>query len=399
VAIGIGTNLGDRLFNIQRAVAQLRGLLRDFRVSTIVESEAFLLPGSPAEWNIPFLNGVAMGFTDLPPRQLLERLKAIELSMAPPKGVRWGPRIIDLDLLLYGDERVDEPDLTVPHQELQNRSFALYPLAQLLPSWRERVPPCSFSRQFICTPKLVGIVNLTPDSFSDGGLYNEPAKGAAHALQLWQDGASLVDLGAVSTRPGAVLLSQEEEWARLQPVLTLLGRERMRPRLSIDTFYTKTALQALEEFGVEAINFLGERVEPKLAEIVEREDKELILMHRLTLPPTAAVTLPIDEDPMDLLCRWGQAQIDQIPVSRGRLILDPGIGFGKTAQQNRLILDRIGEMKRLGVPLLVGHSRKRFLSEKPASERDPETFAISVHLAKQGVDYLRVHNVWLHHQL
>ncbi len=394
VAIGLGSNVGDRLRHLQHAFALLP--LREKRLSLVLETEALLLEGSPPEWNRPYLNAVACGTTDLPAHQLLAELKRIE-QLLGPRTARWSPRIMDLDLLAYGDLVLDEAEFHLPHPELLNRYFTLYPMAQLMPYWRHPIAgktlvellegvESTYIRAQVATTKLIGVVNVTPDSFSDGGQFVDPEKSVQQALQLWHEGASFIDLGAASTRPGATRLTHEEEWARLKPHLAALRAHPMR--LSVDTYHNETALRALDEYDVEMINFLGTTVEPRLAR--QLGSKPLVMMHSLTIPADRSTLLPFHEDPIEHLLAWGKKLIEQSEVEQ--LIIDPGIGFGKTALQNMHILKDIGRLKSLGKPLYVGHSRKSFL-QLYSNHRDAESAAITPYLARAGVEYIRVHNV------
>lgn len=157
--------------------------------------------------------------------------------------------------------------------------------------------------------------------------------------------------------------------------------------------------RALEEFDVEMINWVGEEINAELIQKIERGGKQLVVMHRLSLPPSRANVLPYEEDPLEAILTWGRealADLEEKGLDRRRVIVDPGVGFGKTALQNRMILQRIAELKVLEVPLFVGHSRKLFIASFSASrpsERDRESMAISLYLKEQGVDFLRVHDV------
>lgn len=418
VAIGIGSNIGDRLAYIQKATSLLQKILKGMRSSTILESSAHLLPGSPSEWNLPYLNCAVMGHTTLGPYELLRELKAIEREMDAVKIERWAPRKIDLDILAYGDLAMDEEHLTIPHKELLNRPFALYPLGQLLPYWRYPVEGSpffghsalrlmhdstpDFHRSLVAKPYLIGILNVTPDSFSDGGLYAEKEKAVDQALHLWKSGASFIDLGAASTRPGSSFISAEEEWRRLCPILEALPSQL---RLSIDTYNDITALKAIDTFDVDMINFVGPEIGQELAAKIEKEKKQLVCMHSLSLPHNRGTVLPLEKEPMSPLLAWAETtllNLGKMGVDRKRIILDPGIGFGKTAAQCLIVLKRMNELKTFGVPLLVGHSRKSFISsfsKNAPAERDWQSAAFAIHLMEAGVDYLRVHDVDKHMEL
>ena len=243
--------------------------------------------------------------------------------------------------------------------------------------------------------QLVGIVNLTPDSFSDGG-ETLSAKEAVFAIEdAIQNGAHVVDLGAESTRPGATPVDPEEEWRRLAPVLILKGRYGNKVRFSVDTRHAEVAYRALD-LGADWINDVSGFSDPEMLEVVCNTDCKLVVMHSLTVPADKNITLPSTTDPVQEVQRFAQARLKQMQdagIDRSRMIFDPGIGFGKTAEQSRALIERIGELRLIGVPLLVGHSRKSFLGE---GDRDAATLAVSKKLVAAGVDYLRVHDVAAH---
>ncbi len=254
--------------------------------------------------------------------------------------------------------------------------------------------------------KLVGIINATPDSFSDGGEADTPAKALAACRQLIEDGADVIDIGAESTRPNAAPVSASEEWSRLSGWLaeaSAMAKER-GVSISLDTRHAETAEKALIA-GVDWINDVtGFREEPML-ELAAGTDASLVVMHALSVPVDPSETLDEDQDPIIFLQYYFEKKIEGMEkkgIARERLILDPGIGFGKTPMQSIAIITRIRELQWLGLPLLVGHSRKSFLglfTDAPAAERDDATLAFSAGLCMRGVNYLRVHNVQRHRGL
>lgn len=254
--------------------------------------------------------------------------------------------------------------------------------------------------------KLVGILNLTPDSFSDGGQYADAGAIRAAALRMAEAGAAVIDVGAESTRPGATPLSPEQEWARLEPFFVeALPALRKHPvEISIDTRHPETATRALSH-GVDWINDVSGNAHPDMADAVRRASCRLVLMHSLGVPADPAVTLPEEADPVHTLLQWAEREIQVLAargIGRERIIFDPGIGFGKTMEQSWEIVRRMEEFRPLGLPLLAGHSRKSFLrrvSDNPAEGRDDATLAVSAYLAARGVDYLRVHAVARHAEM
>lgn len=252
--------------------------------------------------------------------------------------------------------------------------------------------------------KLVGILNVTPDSFSDGGHFDTVEHAVRRIDALIADGAAGVDIGAESTRPGAMLLTAEQEWHRLAPVMEAVCARADKVFFSVDTRHAETAMRCIRMFGSAAASSLlindvtGGRNE-KLLETALAHHVRLILTHSLSVPADPAVILPQDADPVQVVHDWAAGLIERF--GKG-IIIDPGIGFGKDAAQSLSLIKGVARLQSLGAPIMVGHSRKSFLSlftDKQAAQRDPETLAVSHYLAQQGVDYLRVHDVKSHHAM
>jgi 2-amino-4-hydroxy-6-hydroxymethyldihydropteridine diphosphokinase/dihydropteroate synthase len=360
--------------------------------------------------------------------QLLKDLKAIEWRIGRRPSIRhWGPRIIDIDILAWDDNIILTDSLTVPHASLQERPFALWPLADIAPLWTFPLPGryqgktaaeiverwgSRFSadapfhtrqiQQRIDTPQLVGIVNVTPDSFSDGGDFLQPENALQQIIHLANAGAEIVDLGAESTAPSAQPLEAETEWARLEPVLAALKQAchslPLAPKISIDTRHSEVAAKALA-YGVDWINDVSGLDDQAMRELIAASKVDCVVMHHLSVPSRSTHCLARGQDPVEQVYAWGEARLQKLEqqgIGRERIIFDPGIGFGKTAEQSLWLLRHAAIFKQLGTRLLIGHSRKRFLSlfsTAPSAERDIETMVIALYLANQAVDYIRVHHV------
>lgn len=407
--IALGSNLGDRRANLESAAHALRGCGRVLRASPIYSTAPLLAQGAPADWEKTFLNAVIEIETGLSARDLLRGLKRIESDLGRDVSPRWAPRVIDLDLLLYGDERIREPDLQVPHAEAWNRGFVLDPLKDLAPNLRwpgETKTVLQRARELSSrSPLWMGILNLTPDSFSDGGRLTNPDEFARKVKTFEDAGVQIFDLGGESTRPGAEPVSAHQEWSRLQPALEALvasGKDRLfRPLLSVDTFHPETAEKALA-LGADWINDVSGLKDPAMIRLARDSGAPVVLMHSLTVPADKRVVLPPSEDPVRVLREWAERKMQELVeagLSSERLIFDPGLGFGKTERQSLEILRRIREFSDLPMRLLVGHSRKSFMrlwtDQAPAS-RDGDSVGISLRLAGSGVEILRVHEPQLH---
>lgn len=246
--------------------------------------------------------------------------------------------------------------------------------------------------------KLVGILNITPDSFSDGGDFASPDKAAEAAAEMMEQGAWAVDIGAESTRPGAVALGPEEEWARLAPVLFRLKGVNF----GVDTRHAENAKRAID-MGAAYINDVSGFAADEMKRAAAESGVVVIAMHSLTVPADRNVVWDKGIDPVAELRKWAREVIEKLAqrkIAPEKMVLDPGIGFGKTAEQSLEVLNRIEELAaefhRLGAKIMVGHSRKSFmklLTEAEGKERDEQTAILSAAMADKGVDFVRVHNV------
>jgi 2-amino-4-hydroxy-6-hydroxymethyldihydropteridine diphosphokinase/dihydropteroate synthase len=400
-----------------------KNAMKELRVSVIFETKALLPAGAPNSWDLPYLNLVVSGKSLLSPHDLLKRLKEIERELGRDlEAPKWAPRIIDLDILAWDDKIIADDVLQVPHPQLINRPFNLSLMASLQPNWRYPVPNHPYShltldeilhstgihseihKCFMPFPQMVGIVNITPDSFSDGGKYLEAQKAMIRIQELANDGAAVIDLGAQSTRPGAIPISPDEEWHRLEPVLDLLNsafqNRPANPKISLDSFHPEVIIKALQRYPIDWINDVQGGKDEGLLQIVADTKCKIVLTHSLTVPPSKMAVIPFDRNPISQLCEWAKGKIDQLQalgISQDRIILDPGIGFGKSPFQSLELLREIDMLQNIGCEILVGHSRKSFLQIMGKTvERDLETIGISHYLVKKRVDYLRVHNVEAH---
>lgn len=245
-------------------------------------------------------------------------------------------------------------------------------------------------------PKLMGVVNVTPDSFSDGGLYLEPEAAIAHGEQLAREGAEILDVGGESTRPGAAEVDAEVERSRTEPVVADLAA--LGHTVSIDTSKAVVAEAALER-GASIVNDVTAlRHDPEIGPLCADRGAGLVLMHMQGNPRTMQENPVYDdvvEDVKAFLAERMEAAVGA-GVAEDRIWLDPGIGFGKTLEHNLELLRRLGELRTLGRPLVIGTSRKSFIGKvdgSSATERLGGTIASSVLAVAEGADILRVHDV------
>jgi dihydropteroate synthase len=238
---------------------------------------------------------------------------------------------------------------------------------------------------------LMAIINVTPDSFSDGGRYESVDAAVAHALQAVTEGAEIIDIGGESTRPGAAAVSPSEEQARVLPVIEAL-RGRSEALISVDTYRAETARLAVG-IGAHIINdVFGLQKDAAIAKVSADTGAGLCIMHtgreREKLPDVIADQYQFLVRSLEIATEAG--------VSRERIVLDPGFGFAKDTDENLQLMARFSELQRFGLPLVAGTSRKRFIGAvtgHDAAERDVATAATSALLRLQGAAVFRVHNV------
>lgn len=276
----------------------------------------------------------------------------------------------------------------MPQPVLSGRGAAAVPREE----WVVRGRSLSLSR-----PLVAGIVNVTPDSFSDGGRYAAPEDALASAERMLEEGADLLDVGGESTRPGAAPVPAEEEMARVLPVLRLL-RLRLTAPLSVDTRRASVARAALAE-GVEIVNDVSGFADPEMVGVVAGSGAGVVLMHMRGTPQTMQGEAHYQDVVADVAAELGRDLRRALDggIAAERIVLDPGIGFAKTAEQNVELLARLDELLVLGRPLLVGVSRKAFLGALlggvPPQRRDVATAAACAAALLRGARIFRVHHV------
>ncbi len=244
-------------------------------------------------------------------------------------------------------------------------------------------------------PKLMGVVNVTPDSFSDGGLFLDAEAATAHGRELADQGAEILDIGGESTRPGAEGVGAEEELARIEPVVAGLAEAAT---VSIDTSKAVVAEAALDAGAAIVNDVTALRHDPEIAPLCAERGASLVLMHMQGDPRTMQEN-PVYGDVVDDVKAFLAERLEAAVgagVAEEAIWLDPGIGFGKTLDHNLELLRRLGELRELGRPLVVGTSRKSFIGKIDGSAVDDRlggTIASSTLAAAEGADVLRVHDV------
>jgi dihydropteroate synthase/2-amino-4-hydroxy-6-hydroxymethyldihydropteridine diphosphokinase len=427
VYLALGTNLGQRAANLRHALASFSRSVRVTGVSPVYETEPWGFSDQPR-----FLNQVIRAETTLEPEDLLSYLKKLESILGRQPSFRNGPRLIDLDVLLYDDLVYQSSALSLPHPGLPERAFVLAPLADLAPELvhpqlgvridqllarvdvsgvhrvMEKLPP------FGLRTYLMGIINLTPDSFSGDGLYQAGdllQSALAQAQQFVEAGVDILDVGGESTRPGAQLVAEKEELERVLPVVSALARRYHDSHkdiwISVDTYKAGVAEAALEA-GADWVNDVwGLRADPRMGEVVARHRAPVILMHNRSKPANAELQdrlggRYVGVEYTELLADVREELLESVElasnagVAQEDILLDPGVGFGKTVDQNLELIDRLGEICDLGYPVLLGASRKSFigytLNLPPDQRLEGTAAAVALGIAR-GADIVRVHDV------
>ncbi|VDB89524.1 Bgt-4801 [Blumeria graminis f. sp. tritici] len=430
--IALGSNLGDRVEWIEKACIEMSNRGIDVkRTSSLWETKPMYITDQAN-----FLNGVCEVETTLQPIELLDQLQTIEKELGRKKIIDKGPRNIDLDILLYADDVIDHCRLKVPHLGIYEREFVLRPLSELISQrilansrgktvkdYLEALPtsemstitPLALGQELIHSMRsdrqtqMMAIVNLTPDSFSGDKQGNDLIKRKEFLADTISCGACIMDFGGQSSKPFAANVSCDEEITRVIPAITWAHNERHKHKarpfaISVDTYRADVA-EAAVKAGADIINDVsGGTLDARMLPTVARLGKTVCLTHmrgtpssmnRLTNYPAGLIPTIASE----LLERISAAEA--AGVRRWRIILDPGIGFAKTVEQNLDILRGLNELRNWpglrGFPWLVGTSRKGFIGKitgvEVPRERTWGTAATVAAAIAGGADIVRVHDV------
>lgn len=242
---------------------------------------------------------------------------------------------------------------------------------------------------------VMGILNVTPDSFSDAGLFYSPEEALRCARLLESDGADVLDIGAESTRPGSEPITPDQELSRLIPALKLIS-DQVKIPISVDTYHSKTAREALH-FGASIINDIwGLQKDPQMAEVVAENNAGVVIMANYTDPAILKKSGNIVEDCLTYFEK-SRKIAETAGIQSSQIIFDPGIGFGTSTDEALKLIQSVSFFQEQGYPILIGHSRKRFIGETlggvPVESRDAATVAVSLYCARRNAACVRVHNV------
>mgnify|MGYP003979030821 FL=1 len=431
VYLGLGSNIGDRANNLKNVFVALSPNMEVVKIFPIYETTPW-----GYEDQAEFLNQVIECETDLPPNDLLKLVKNIEEELGRIPNFQNGPRIIDIDILFYNDLILENDQLSIPHPRVHQRAFMLVPMKDIAGNYihpilkesittladkidsagvhiyKEEINSLTINEHLFEWGKrtyIMGILNITPDSFSGDGLNNgnDSISAALKQAKIFiETGADILDIGGESTRPGSKAVGAEEEINRVIPIIKAISSEFDVP-ISIDTYKASVAEKALDA-GADIINDVwGFQVDPKLGPLAAERDVPVILMHNRSNPKTAEIQASlggryigveyenlIEDIKNELMVSVEIAR--KAGVDERNIILDSGIGFGKTVEQNLELLNRSDEIRDLGFPLLVGPSRKSFIGytlDLPPDQRAEGTAATVAVAIMRGADIVRVHDV------
>lgn len=411
VVLGLGSNQGKPIENLRRALNEIKKskLLSVVDVSSIYESEAQTPENSAVGWQIDYLNAAVLCRfeSSVQAEDLLSEIKQIEKRIGRVSAERWAPRIIDIDILYWSRKPHQSEQVSVPHKLLSERPFALLPLLEVypqvdlnLPSWSasyiEAKPFNTRKSRKYFWPKMVGILNITQDSFSDGGLYLNEGSLHRQYQKLVDQGAEIIDIGAESTRPGAKNISSEDEFNKLSWALDVL---KSKLAISLDSRKSEVVEKILNKFSIQYLNDVQGFSEPQMVEHLKKSNLKAFVMHSLSVPPSPQNILNTEVNPCDQLTQWWKIKLQNLlesGISENNLIFDPGIGFGKSKIQNHFILHNLHLFTEIKNEIMVAHSRKSFLellSDRSADLRDLETALVTQKLNLAYTQYLRVHDV------
>lgn len=428
VALGLGSNLVNPLENLRKALTEIKKnkFFDVISVSSIYESNAQLPDSAPVDWSKSYLNAVVLcRFSsnvkthvgnEFLAENILKEIKEIEEKMGRNRSERWAPRLIDIDILFWNHENYGSKKVNIPHLSLYERPFAFLPLMEVWPnkelmisrelpiwvhSYIEEKPFNTQKSKKYFWPKIVGILNITKDSFSDGGRYLNSNELQQHVYKMIDEGAELIDIGAESTRPGATFVTEEEELLQLNWVLNEINSMDIRSRFSISLDCRRAGVvqRILDKYQIEFLNDVSGFSNSEMKNMLRESRLPAFVMHSLGVPPAEEITLQRAQNPCLQLLQWWQDKLEDLlnfGITLDNLIFDPGVGFGKTKMQNLYILRHLEELSQLKHSVMIGHSRKSFLSllsKNKASNRDMETGLITKDLNLAFVQYLRVHNV------
>ncbi len=409
IIIALGANLSSQLgspkITLKRAIQEIAKC----GIKVLYQSPVYLTAPVPISDQPWYHNAVISVSTDKSPQQVLNILKSIENNFGRVRTERNAPRVIDLDIVAYDDVVQDDETLILPHPRMHERAFVLCPLQDIAPNWIHPVSKKSVSKLIRELPKnqeiqkenrplIMGVVNVTPDSFSDGGRFYSAESAIFHGLKLIEQGADMLDIGGESTRPNAAPVSPDVEQRRIIPVIE--GLKNSGTLISVDTRNAST-MQAALKAGAGLINDVTSLIWDKdSVHLLKNSDCRICLMHMQGSPQTMQMNPTyhdVVKDVYDYLANRIRICV-QAGIAKERLIIDVGIGFGKTLDHNITLLQNLSWFHDLGVDVLLGTSRKSFIEKicefsVPPLDRLAGSLAGIAAACDAKVQIVRVHDV------
>lgn len=411
IIIALGANLPSREGSHRETLRRALPYIEAEGLHIVRRSSLWLTEPVPRSIHPWYANQVIAITTRLSPDAVLAALMRVEAHFERERSIRDAPRTLDLDLITYDEFVLDTAHLTLPHPRMHQRAFVLAPLSEIAPGFIHPVSGetvefllAQSDRTGICrlrdVPAIMGVVNVTPDSFSDVRPLVETDLAIAHALQLIEEGADILDIGGESTRPGAAPVSPIIEQTRIMPVIEAIAAiAAKRGRLlSVDTRHTSSMALAIRA-GATMINDVSALGDDGSARLLAETGLPIIMMHMQGVP-LSMQNNPLYADVVDEVAQFLDAACHRA-ISAGvrpdNIWVDPGIGFGKTLSHNIALLNATARFAVGGRKTLIGASRKGFIAridrDGAASDRIGGSLAAALSAASRGANAIRVHDV------
>ncbi|MBQ7552181.1 MAG: dihydropteroate synthase [Rickettsiales bacterium] len=407
--LALGSNIGEIDKNIDNAIKQLKNIgCKIIKIAPFYYTKPLLPPNADESYNKIFCNTAVEIEVNFEPFEMLHKIKQIETIIGrEPIHKLWSPRIIDIDIL-YCEKQglpviITTAELIIPHKELFNRAFVLDPLSHIAPnlSINGKNILTESKKQLLHQSVIMAIVNVNNNSFSgDGSIDANINENKIHSLV--EQRVAFIDIGAESTNPKSSPISANEELNRLKTAdifSTIKKYKTNGVRFSIDTYHPETAEFCIKN-GFDVINDVNGFKNTRMWKIMqENSQSEAVIMHSIVPNGDKKNVLPENANIIAILNEWVidvEKKARENNIDKNRIIIDYGIGFGKTAEQDLFIINNIDKIDNRGFRVLIGHSMKSFmkiLGVKTDAERQDMTKKISSLLTKKGVDVLRLHRL------
>ncbi len=386
--------------------------LHAYGIEVVQQSRVYITEPVPISAQPYYYNQVVQVNTRLSPDAVMRFLLEIETRTGRQRREINASRPLDLDIIAYDNSHIITQMVHIPHPRMHERLFVLRPIQDIASHWVHPTLQLSVQQmiasapQYYCEPlghmpQVMGVLNVTPDSFSDGGQFDGTEAALVQAVTMMDEGAFCIDIGGESTRPNAPEISPHDEQARIVPVLKQLvplAHARGR-RISVDTRHAST-MEAVIKLGVDIINDVSALThDDRSLDVVAQSRADVILMHMRGTPATMMSLAHYDNVVMDVHRYFEQriAACEAAGIAPSRITLDPGLGFAKTAAHNMQLIHNIAHLKTLGCPVLIGASRKsmiaRIAGECDAQQRIGGSVALALQAQTHGANWLRVHDV------